>query len=66
VRPVTLNIVNAASTLDSHLETVSEAFDSVVEPARRLLGAEGINGVVMNAPDQTLVLDFRRRRWDRL
>jgi len=54
VRPITLNIVNAASTLDSHLETVSEAFDSAVEPARRLLGAEGIDVVVIDAPDQTL------------
>lgn len=54
VRPITLNIVNAASTLDSHVIAVSEAFDFAVESARRLLRAEGIDVVVIDAPDQTI------------
>ena len=51
---VTLTIANAAGTLDAHLDDVSGAFDDAVEPARRLLGAEGIDVVIIDAPDQTI------------
>jgi hypothetical protein len=54
VRPVTLSIANAGGTLDAHLSVVSVAFAATVEPARRLLLAEGIDVVVIDAPEQTI------------
>jgi uncharacterized protein YjaZ len=54
VRPVTSHVPNSAGRLDRHLDLISAAFESSVQPARELLGAEGIDVLFIDAPDEVI------------
>lgn len=54
MRPVNLFIANAGRTLDAHVDAVNEAFSVAETVARRLLGVEGVDVVVIDEPEMTI------------
>ncbi len=54
MRTVNLFIANAGGTLDAQVEAVHGAFEAALKPAQQLLGVEGVDVVVIDAPDQTI------------
>lgn len=54
MRPITINVANVTGSLDSHIGVLSDAFESAVESARRLIGADAIDVLVIDAADMTI------------
>lgn len=54
VRPVSLFIANAGGTLDALVNVVNDAFQSSVAHTEALLGIEGVNVLVLDAPDDVI------------
>jgi uncharacterized protein YjaZ len=54
VRPVASHVPNAAGRLDRQLGLISAAFESSARSARELLGAEGIDVLFVDAPDEVI------------
>jgi uncharacterized protein YjaZ len=54
VRPVTSHVPNSAGRLDRHLGLISAAFESSARSARDLLGADGIDVLFIDAPDEVI------------
>ncbi|NNN08169.1 MAG: hypothetical protein HKL85_03125 [Acidimicrobiaceae bacterium] len=51
MRPVTLFIANAGGTLDDLVNAVNDAFQTSVKSAQLLLGVEGVDVLVIDAPE---------------
>ncbi len=54
MRPVNLFIANAGGTLDFLVDDINEAFQAAVTPAKELLGLEGVDVLVIDAPDDVI------------
>ncbi len=54
MRPVNLFIANAGGTLDALVDATNEAFRAAVTPAQQLLGVEGVDVLVIDAPDDAI------------
>jgi uncharacterized protein YjaZ len=54
VRPINLFIANAGGTLDALVEGVERAFSSAEKSAQEALEVEGVDVVVIDAPDETI------------
>ncbi len=54
MRPVNLVIANAGGTLDDLIGEIGDAFQSAVASSQRLLGVEGVDVVVVDAPDDVI------------
>jgi hypothetical protein len=49
-----MHVANSAGRLDGHLGLISAAFESSARPARDLLGADGIDVLFIDAPDEVI------------
>lgn len=54
MRPVNLAIANAGGTLDVLVDAINEAFQAALAPAKELLGVEGVDVLVIDAPDDVI------------
>jgi Predicted Zn-dependent protease (DUF2268) len=54
MRPVTSHVANSAGRLDRHLGLIGAAFGSSARTARDLLGADGIDMLFIDAPDEVI------------
>ncbi len=54
MRPVNLFIANAGGTLDVLGDAITEAFEAAVRPTNKLLGLEGVDVLVIDAPDDVI------------
>ena len=54
MRPVNLFIANAGGTLDDLVDTINEAFQAAVTPSKELLDLEGVDVLVVDAPDDVI------------
>jgi uncharacterized protein YjaZ len=54
MRDITLNIANVTGSLEPHIGVMSDAFESAVQSTRRLLGADAIDVMVIDAADMTI------------
>ncbi len=54
MRPVNLFIANAGGTLHDLVDATNEAFRAAVTPAQQLLGLEGVDVLVIDAPDDAI------------
>ena len=54
MRSVNLFIANAGGTLDALVDATNEAFQAAITPTHQLLGVEGVDVLVIDAPDDAI------------
>jgi len=54
VPPIVLSTPNSTGSLDPYIDVINDSFEFAASAARRLLGADDIDVVVFDAPEQTI------------